>query len=143
MTYFKYKDKEFKDISDFPESCVGFIYKISNLSNGRFYIGKKQIESRRKTKLTLKEKLLPENKRKTYKIVTKDNKWCEYTGSCKELNSDIKNGDKYTKEILHFCFNKKQLSYFELKYQFLFNVLEDVNSYNGNIASKYFRKDLI
>ena len=33
-----YKDKE---ITDLPDDCVGFVYQITNTTNGRMYIGKK------------------------------------------------------------------------------------------------------
>ena len=33
-----YKDKVVKEL---PEDCVGFVYEITNLVNGRKYIGKK------------------------------------------------------------------------------------------------------
>lgn len=62
-------------------------------------------------------------------------------GSCKELLEDIKNigEDQFTKEIIEFCFNKTSLTYREVWYQFKFDVLE-INSYNGNILSRFFRK---
>ena len=30
-----------KDISELPEDCEGFVYEITNATNGRKYIGKK------------------------------------------------------------------------------------------------------
>ena len=30
-----------KDVNELPEDCVGFVYQITNTTNGRMYIGKK------------------------------------------------------------------------------------------------------
>ncbi len=35
--------KEFKTIDDFPQECFGFIYEITNIITGKFYIGKKSL----------------------------------------------------------------------------------------------------
>ena len=65
-------------------------------------------------------------------------------GSSKELLADIKESgeDVYMRDILHFCYSKKQLTYYEINYQMKYNVLE-VDSYNDNILGKFYRKDLI
>ena len=68
--------------------------------------------------------------------------WKTYTGSCKPLNEDIKNGDLYTKEILRFCNSKKQLTYYELKELFCNGTIEREDCYNGNIMGKLFPSDL-
>src|SRR3972149_1030675 len=81
-----------KEVIDTPEEYEGFIYIITNLTNGKFYIGRKSFYSYSKRKLTIAEKKLPENKRKTFTITKKETPWRGYTGSCKELNEDIKNG---------------------------------------------------
>ena len=49
--------------------------------------------------------------------------------------------DKFKREILKLCFSKKQLTYYEIAYQCKYDVLE-TNSYNDNIMSRIFRKDL-
>ena len=36
-----------KDISELPEDCEGFVYEITNTTNGRKYIGKKLARFRR------------------------------------------------------------------------------------------------
>ena len=60
----------------------------------------------------------------------------------KELLNDVKTlgEDKFEKRILCFCNTKKQLSYYELEYQFKYKVLF-IDSYNENINGTYFRKD--
>ena len=39
MKKWLYENKEFKTIEDFPSGIVGFVYKITNLCDGRIYIG--------------------------------------------------------------------------------------------------------
>jgi len=60
-----------------------------------------------------------------------------FLADIKEIGEDI-----YERNILHFCFSKKQLTYYEINYQIKYNVLE-VDSYNDNILGKFYRKDLI
>jgi hypothetical protein len=90
----------------------------------------------------VKEKTLPGNSRKTFKTEITETPWKSYTGSCKPLNEDIKQGCRYTKQILRYCFSKKQMTFYELKELFCNGVIESENYYNGNIAGKYFKTDL-
>ena len=64
------------DISKTPLNCIGFIYKITNLTNSKYYFGRKTIKSNKKKKLTMKEKALLENKRKTFSCrkITRENR---------------------------------------------------------------------
>jgi len=61
----------------------------------------------------------------------------------KELLADVKllGEDKFQRVILNFAKNKKQLTFLELREQIVHNVLFVDDSYNDNIAGKYFRKD--
>ena len=134
--------KEITSIEQFPENAIGIIYIIENLSNGKKYYGRKTCRAlNKKKKLTKTEKKLPENSRKTFKYVEHEYKgWQEYNGSCEPLLEDIKKGDNYRKEIVKFCFTKKQLTAWELKY-ILCDCFLDDNCYNGNIMGKIFKKD--
>jgi hypothetical protein len=135
-----------KSLEDFPENCVGFIYLIKNQTTGKIYIGKKSLYSNTNKKLTKKEiaEQTGPGRKPTKKLVTKESNWKVYMGSSKELLADIKetSEDIYERNILHFCFSKKQLTYYEINYQMKYNVLE-VDSYNDNILGKFYRKDLI
>lgn len=158
-----YEGKNIKSIKDIPKGAVGFIYEIED-EYGKKYIGRKSLGSLRKPEVSKKtyDRLKSEghpvtrtkNKKKSKpghpvwrykKIVESDTDWLTYTGSNRELNKAIKDGVKITKRILKFCFSKKQLSYYETKFQMCNGVIEEnkENYYNGNVLGKFFEKDLI
>lgn len=138
--------KEYDSVEKFPEKCVGFVYKITNIKTGKFYIGRKSLYSNVRKKLTKKELAEYEGpgRKPTKKLVTSESNWQTYWGSNKTILEEIKqNGTQdFRKEILKFCFNKKQLTYWELHYQCVEGVLLSEKSYNDNILAKFFRKDL-
>ncbi len=138
-----YKRKEMKSLNDFPTDIVGFVYKITNLETGKFYIGKKILFNTRKTTISKREKLAT-GTRKKFKKVVKESNWKVYYGSSKDLTEDIKllGKQKFKREIIELSFSKKHLGYCEMKHQILNKVLE-IDSYNGNILSRYFKNDLI
>jgi hypothetical protein len=84
----------------------GFVYKIENLSNGMFYIGKKQFQFKRKVKLKTR-------KNKITKIKKSD--WEDYWGSSKELLQDIKilGKENFKRVILRLCKTKSEQTYYE------------------------------
>lgn len=125
---------------EIPENASGYIYKITNLLDKREYIGRKLLSSNRKVRLTKKEKLLPENKRKTFKRVIKQTDWKDYWSSSDELKADVKQfgPENFKREILVFCTTKTDISFYEIYFQ----IKEDVlftNSYNKNILGKFFK----
>lgn len=138
---------EYDSVEKFPQGCIGFVYEITNTKTGKFYIGKKSLFSNTKKKLTKKE--LAEHtgpgKKPTKKLVTKESNWLDYWGSNKVMLKEIEeNGtDNFKRKILKFCFNKKQLTYWEVHFQCVFNVLLIEESYNDNVLAKFFRKDLV
>ena len=139
--------KEYDSIDKFPENCIGFVYKITNIKTGKFYIGKKSLYSNVRKKLTKKElaEQTGPGRKPVKKLVTTESNWLNYWGSNKGILQEIKEEgtDSFRKEILKFCFNKKQLTYWEIHYQCVFEVLLTDKSYNENINSRYFRKDLV
>ena len=130
----KYQGNEIKIL---PEDCVGFVYQITNTTNGRMYIGKKLARFKRSRK-PLKGRV---NKRR-YLV---DSDWKDYYGSSDELNVDIlKIGkEKFTREILFYCYSKAELSYVEAREQFSRKVLESNQYYNGHIRVRVHGKGII
>lgn len=141
--------KVLENVEDFPENTVGFVYKITNIDNNKYYIGKKSLFHYQNKVLGKKEriKLISEiegrGRRPEKKKVIKESDWKTYYGSSINVKTDIiKIGkEKFMREILRFCFSKKALTYWECYYQFINNVLVDENCYNDNILEKFFRKD--
>ena len=105
----------------------GFIYKITNLTNDKKYIGKKQCQSIKK-RPPLKGK-----KNKRHEKIETD--WKTYTSSSNELNKDLETlgKDNFKFEILRWCNSKWELSYYEARLQFKEEVLLRNDYYNGII----------
>ena len=132
---------------DFSTDEYGFIYKITNLETGKYYIGKKAFFHNKKKKLTKKEiaEQTGPGRKATTRVDQVDSGWKSYWGSSKELLADIKKlgEDKFERLILKFGKTKKQLTYYELETQILHNALFDDASYNDNILGKFFKKDFV
>ena len=126
-----------KDIVELPNDCVGFVYQITNTTNGRMYIGKKLAKFKR-SRRPLKGR---KNKRR-YKV---DSDWQDYYGSSDELTIDIKKlGKEYFKrEILFYCNSKAEMSYVEAREQFARKVLESNDYYNGHIRVRVHGKGIL
>ena len=122
--------------SDSIGDYFGFVYLITNKSNGRSYIGRKYFWSFRKP---------PGKKRK----VKQESDWKKYYGSCPELKEDIKKYGKetFSRVILSLHTTKGLCNYEETKQLFLNNVLSEALDngtpafYNSNILGRYMRKD--
>lgn len=119
------------------EDYYGFVYKITNIENNKFYIGKKIFKNTRK--------LPPLKGQKRKRTVIKESNWKTYWGSSKSLLEDVKilGEDKFEKTILRLCKTKKQATYWEMHYQIINEVLNNPSqTYNDNILGKFFPKDL-
>jgi len=138
-----HKGKEITDLSQTPEGSIGFIYRVTNLTNGKYYLGRKNMASYSKKRLTAKEKLLPGNSRKTFKREVKESPWKNYCGSSKSLLEDLKNGALYEKEILLYCFTKAEMTYEESSAIICSGALMDHNSYNFWVSCKVYKKHLL
>jgi hypothetical protein len=137
-----------------PDGAVGFIYMISHIPTGKYYIGKKSLESVRNIKIGVRELAKIKQERKAAgmggraplkKKVRKSSDWEKYYSSNEWINKQVKEGkeNEFKREIFEFCYSKKALSYLEVYYQFKHNVLSNENSINENILGKFFRKDTL
>lgn len=126
--------------SPFDGSCIGdyfgFVYRITNLTNGKKYIGRKYFWSLRKP-------------RGGGRRVRSESNWKRYYGSSDELNAERKElgNSAFKREILSLHKTKGQVNFEETKQLFVNNVLsESLNDgtpafYNSNILGRYYRKD--
>jgi len=116
-----------KIVEEISEEYIGFVYLITNLTNGKKYIGKK-LAKFKVTKKPLKGK---KNKRRS----TKESDWRTYWGSSDHLNADVEQlgPENFTREILYYCTSRGELSYLEAKEQFDREVLKTDEYYNGII----------
>ena len=122
-----------KIIETLPEDCIGFVYIITNTTNGRMYIGKKLSKFAKTTQKTVTLKNGTKKKKKIRGKVDSD--WREYWGSSPNLTADIEalGKDNFTREILYLCISKAEMSYIEAREQFERRVLETDLYYNGII----------
>lgn len=145
-----YQNNIIDSIEQMPENIFGFIYKITNIETGQFYIGKKQIKSITNVKLGKKEKaklnetITGKGRRPSKKKVIKESNWLSYYGSSKKLLEDVKKlGETvFKREIIKYCFSKKSLSYWEIYYQIQNDILQSSNCYNDSILGKFFKNDV-
>jgi len=107
----------------------GFVYLITNLQNGKGYVGCKQY---------LMYSRMKERK----------SDWKIYIGSSKWLMQDIKKiGKEHFKfEVIAEYKNRRSLRYYELYYQMKFNVLsstfegtDEPAYYNSRVGGKFYR----
>jgi len=117
-----YQGAEFTD--DLIDKNVGFVYRITNLIDGKQYIGKK-LFTFAKTKQV-------KGKKKKSRV---ESDWKSYFGSNKALIADVEKlgADSFKREILHLCISKGTCNYLELKEQILHSVMESELFYNEYI----------
>lgn len=126
-----YNEKEFTSemIGDF----VGFVYLLTDLENGKKYVGKKNFWSTRKL-----PPLKGKSRRRTKKT---ESNWQQYYGSSEEVMLLVESSgeSRFKREILHLCKSKGEMSYLELKEQVDREVLFKDEYYNGIIQVKIHR----
>jgi len=114
-------------------SYIGFVYMITNTTNNKRYIGKKNFYFAKTKQI--------KGKKKRYKV---ESDWKDYYGSNDRLNQDVNLIGKhnFTREILRLCSSKGEMTYFEAKYQFQNAVLESEDWYNSWIMCKVRKNHL-
>ena len=120
------------DIGDY----YGFVYRITNTTSGKSYIGRKYFVQKRKPR---------GGKRR----VTSESDWKRYFGSSDELKQDIRTmgEENFRREILSLHPTVGKTNYAETRQLFLNDVLTKRLTdgtpayYNSNILGRYYRKD--
>ena len=120
------------DIGDY----YGFVYRITNTTTQKSYIGRKYFWQKRKPR---------GGKRR----VTSESDWKRYYGSSDDLKQDIRSLGRgsFRREILSLHTTLGKVNYEETKQLFLHNVLMEALDdgtpmyYNSNILGRYMRKD--
>ena len=122
--------------SDDIDNFFGFVYCITNVQNGRQYIGRKYFWKFR----------TPRGKKRKVKS---ESDWKKYYGSCPELKEEIQQLGRQNFSIVMLSLHKTagKTNYEETRQLFTNNVLTEAldngtpKYYNSNILSRYFRKD--
>ena len=143
-----YKTEKIGDISQFPENTFGFVYMVTHKPSGKSYIGKKVLFHTKKVKIGKRELEKLQGvvgRRPAYKLAVKESDWKTYYGSQKDIKQLLTEGKEkeFERTILKLCPNKKLMTYFEVKYQMIYQVLEKPDEFfNDNILGKFYTKDL-
>ena len=126
-----YEEKQFDH--ELAQKYYGFVYLIENIKSGKRYIGRKYF-----TKASSKQ---VKGKKKRCR---KESDWKDYWGSSQRLLIDIESlgQDCFKKTILRLCKTRGECNYWEAKYQFMYDVLENDLYYNDNIMMKFTRKNI-
>lgn len=112
---------------------AGFVYLITDLVNGKMYVGKKNFSGKRKLKGA-----------KRRSTVLSD--WEKYFGSNKEIKELVKSDgpQRFKREILSIHDLQRDVNFCEIREQWKRDVLEAVDEngeriyYNENINGKHF-----
>jgi hypothetical protein len=135
-----YKGVEFTDMH-IPEGAVGFIYIMRAVIDGKSvaYIGKKNFFANIKKPLGKKALAMSTDKRlKKYKRELKPD-FQRYYSSNKILKDFAKTGGVIKREMLMICYSNMELTYQEVKHQFIYGVLEKEEFLNGNILGRFYK----
>ena len=134
MSGWYYYNELITDVSQMPAETFSFVYKITRLRDGKFYIGKKLCYFTKTSTKTVTLKNGSKKKKKVKTLIPSD--WMTYWSSSEELQKSVKEEGEhgFKREILYFCANKSTASYYEAREQMDLRVLElGDKTYNGII----------
>lgn len=128
-----YQGSEFAEPT---EDMVGFVYEIHNLATDRLYIGKKLFWTTQKL-APLKGKT-----RRRHRRTQSD--WRQYYGSNRALGAEVVllDPEQIRRTILHICYSKSEMTWWETLTQIDRDVLRDPRYYNEIIACKISSRGL-
>lgn len=135
-----YQRKNFEEI-DIPQGAIGFVYIMTAIIDGKSvaYIGKKNFFANIKRPLGKKALAMSTDKRlKKYRRELKPD-FMRYYSSNKILKEAHKAGVTIKREMLRICYSSMELTYQEVKHQFLHEVLEKEEFLNGNILGRFYK----
>ena len=144
MNWMILKDKgeqiEFRD-EMIPEKAVGFVYVMYAWIDGKCmkYIGKKNFYSQTKKKMGKKQLALVTDKRLKQYTIEKKLNYKNYYSSNEVLKEYRKNIGDIHRVIIEICYSNIELTYKEVKHQFLHEVLEKEDYLNNNILGKFYK----
>ena len=136
-----------KPFLEIPENSIGFIYRITSLIDGKWYIGQKSFYSNRTVKLSKKksEELWSGKGRKPLKQkVQKISDWETYCSSSKEMQELINTfgENNFLFEILDFACSTSGLDYLEAKWILQTDALLDERNLNVWLSLKIRRNNI-
>lgn len=118
---------------DMIGGAFGMVYLITHTPTGKKYVGKKFF-TKAKTRQV-------KGKKKRSRVASD---WLTYWGSNKELQEEVKkNGEEqYTREILHLCKSRSELSYWESFEIFSRHALLSESYWNQWVSARINAKNL-
>ena len=127
-----YNNIEFTE--DMVGDWFGYIYEITNLIDGRKYVGKK-LFTRAGTKQIKGKK----------KKVRLSSGWANYWSSSKELQEDVKKlgEENFSRKILYLCKSRSECSYRETKEIFIRDALLTTEYYNSWVSCKIHKAHVL
>jgi hypothetical protein len=111
----------------------GFVYKITNITNGKKYIGRKYFTAAGYRQVKGKRKK-----------VRKASDWETYYGSNETLKTEVRElGEhNFVREILYLCKSRSECSYFETREIFAQDALLKEEFYNSWVTAKIHKAHL-